>query len=645
MNRRQLLTYGVFGLGATALAPGLARSGPRAAQSQTARDRIERIAIHPALGIARVGNSPDEWFLGPEAPGSHPLPPEGFKDSAGRIKRQAARFRLYGFDAEGEVVGEVTAAAADIRWRVHLANSKAAWYSFDLPFDIPGAKGLPAGPGLAAPPPTRSLRRNAPVADRASLAIDPGARSVGGRNANADGQDAGARFAGGMFFDIEVPLGELRTDDAGRLLVLGGSGESGPAAGGLEATDIDNNDLWYDDTSDGPVDATVSIAGRAIPVTGAWVVVAPPNYAPGIQSVVTMYDVMFEAATILQPELAPVPPSFTRMIYPMFARLVQNQWVNAGFLHRFGWGAASDFLAPEQLRRLASPSPQHRPLRQEVFARFRDPAYTSMNYDELPPYYGDSVNFPGTDPRQWLAVLPIQYGWLRQWAAGDFEADWPAAGLTFPARLEDVPIAAQPAMLDRAVLDDCLGGPFHPGCELTWPMRQPLLYAEPFRLRRRVGVEPDWGPAMTSELALAADGPLRASGPGDLTRWLAVPWQTDTASCLSAYERSLDEYLPAFWPAHVPNDVLAPASYQVVLNPAASLGQRQDAFTHRVKWLRDLPGFGRSNRERMNAFVAQWSAAGIVTPQPGPEDDAPFPATFWVELGHALVDESSVVSK
>ena len=74
---------------------------------------------------------------------------------------------------------------------------------------------------------------------------------------------------------------------------------------------------------------------------------APPNYAPGIQSVVTMYDVMFEVATALQPELRPERPSFTRMIYPLFERLVQNQWVNAGFFRDFGWGSASDFLAPE----------------------------------------------------------------------------------------------------------------------------------------------------------------------------------------------------------------------------------------------------------------------------------------------------------
>jgi hypothetical protein len=638
MNRRQLLKYGAFGVGAAAVGSGLS-SGRSPAAAQTGE--IERIVIHPAIGIARVGNSPDEWFLGPEAPGPHPLPEDGFKDSAGRIKRQAARFRLYGLDGEGQVVRELTAADAEISWRVHLANTKAAWYNFDVALDVPGAKGESKAPLQPAPAPTRSTRRNAAVPDRSMLRIDPGQRSVSGRNANADGADPAAQFNGGVFFGKKVPLGELRTDDDGHLLVFGGAGSAGPALPGLVASTFANNDLWYDDISDGPVDATVRIDGKNIPVTGAWVVVTPPNYAPGIQSVVTMYDVIFEVATLLQPDLRPARPSFTRMIYPLFARLVQNQWVNAGFLRDFGWGSPDDFLAPDTLRRLASSAPEDRQLRRLVFERFRNPSYTSMEYTGLPPYYGDDVALPATNPRQWLAVLPLQYAWLLQWANGDFEADWPEGGLTFPARIEDLLLAEQPDALDRGALDECLGGPFHPGCEMTWPMRQTLLYEAPFRLRRRTAPEPDWGPEMTSAIALADGGPLSASGPGDLSRWMAVPWQTDTSSCLSRYKRDVDGYLPAFWPAHVPNDVLDLESYQGVLDDDSSLEKRQRAFETRVKWLRGLPGFGVASKVRINAFIRQWSAAGIVTRRPGPSAAAPFPEEFWVELGHAIIDDSA----
>ena len=95
-------------------------------------DEIHSIAIHPAIGIARVGNSPDEFFFGPEIPGPHPKDAEKFRDSAGRIKRQAARFRVFGLDADGNVIKEITQEDGVIQWRVHIANSKAAWYRFDL---------------------------------------------------------------------------------------------------------------------------------------------------------------------------------------------------------------------------------------------------------------------------------------------------------------------------------------------------------------------------------------------------------------------------------------------------------------------------------------------------------------------------------
>ena len=52
--------------------------------------------IHPAIGIARVGSSrldSDEgFFIGPEPGGS---PPAHYRDSAGDLKRQAARFRVF----------------------------------------------------------------------------------------------------------------------------------------------------------------------------------------------------------------------------------------------------------------------------------------------------------------------------------------------------------------------------------------------------------------------------------------------------------------------------------------------------------------------------------------------------------------------
>src|SRR5689334_18044115 len=123
-----------------------------------------KFMIHPAIGIARVGDSPTSFYLAPEEAGQLPLHcdqdgnpllgPAGaeqavtkFKDSQQRVRRQAARFRVYGYDDAGQpgqevqigqtiqavnpktgqlMVGEIV----DIEWTVYLANKKASWYQF-----------------------------------------------------------------------------------------------------------------------------------------------------------------------------------------------------------------------------------------------------------------------------------------------------------------------------------------------------------------------------------------------------------------------------------------------------------------------------------------------------------------------------------
>src|SRR5262245_39434337 len=194
MRRRQLLTYAIYGLAASALPPPRAR-----AAATNPRDEIVRCAIHPAIGIARLGNSPTGFFVGPEVPGQYPLPEGGFKDPEGRVLRQAARFRLFGLNARDEVVAELTAADAEITWRVQLANKKAAWYDFDQALDIPESiMGIPER-GI---PPVVVQRRNADVKgnDRRQLVIDPGFREISGWSTNPSGADARYRFDSGRFF-------------------------------------------------------------------------------------------------------------------------------------------------------------------------------------------------------------------------------------------------------------------------------------------------------------------------------------------------------------------------------------------------------------------------------------------------------------
>jgi hypothetical protein len=608
---------------------------------------IVRAAIYPPIGVARIGNSREPgdagYFIGPEVPDQPALKQGDYKDAHGALRRQAARFRIYGFDADNQVVSEITAADANtqIEWTVHLANKKAAWYNFEMALDQPSAF-------EAADPP--ATRRNVLIQDqeRSKLVIDPGARSISGLAAS------GAKFDTGKFFTLPVDLGELRTDAQGRLLVLGGLGVS-QSITNLPPQTFANNDGWHDDTSDGPVDATVTINGKAISVEGAWVVVGPPDYAPALKTVRTMYDLIYDRMVAWQMIEAPKTVSFQRHIRPIFERLSGLQWVNHGFAAYFGTGTAFD--ASQILIRLADGSKGNAEYRQHVYAQFRNPSSTAsplgpqLGKELWPPFYGDSLDSLSTpsaqtpDPSltvpQGLASLSaLQLSWLQKWAAGQFVSDLSS---TPPTSLEQVALAEQPHALTEAALDHCLADAFHPGCELTWPMRIQSLYSGPFRIRRRTADLPelDCGEVLTPAKALSAIGPLSASGPGDLSRWMAVPWQTDTASCLSGYPFfRTSASLPTFWPARVPNQVLSAHDYDTVMDAQAKPEERRAAFYRRHNWFRV---FKPKEHSQIEVMIKNFDKLGIIEERSGPKDLEGVPAKVWVESkpGHIPPDPNA----
>lgn len=586
---------------------------------------IVKCAIHPAIGIARVGNSVDEYFFGPEFPGQVPSPPGGFKDPVGAIKRQAARFRVYGLNAAGQVVKEITAEDATITWTVHVANKKAAWYEFDTALDIPGA----------VPTPLRNPEYQGDA--RAQLVVDPGPRSVSGVNCNGES----AQFDTGKFIGVQVYLGELRTDEAGRLIFLGGRGHSFSPFPFNPPSTFANNNGWCDDISDGPVFARVEMGGQVFEPYPAWVVTAPPDYAPNVTGFVTMYDVIDQTVAPLRaPSVSTV--SFVRDIYPLFRRLVEMQWVNYGSFVQNGFGSPNDYLVPNYLARLADKSEANKEFRNLMFIQFRNPSYAMMEPQAIPQIYGDGMDRTPQNARQWLTVTQAQYAKLAQWAKGDFESDLDMLNLPAPASIEDAPLHEQQDLLDRAALQACLGGAFHPGCEATWPMRQLSMYFEPFRLRLRPAGEPIqyYGALLTPDVALSADGPLAASSPGDVSRWMAVPWQTDTASCRSGYDRTYDAYLPTFWPARVPNQVFTQKDYDAMMDPNKTEEERQAAFHTRKDWLRHIavPNYQQS----LQMMVENWYKLGIVVEAEGPQNDPSLPSTVYVETGDGFLPQTKI---
>ena len=313
--------------------------------------RIVRAAIHPTIGVARVGNSPDSFFFGPEVPGALPRASEGFKD--GTVRSPS---RPPGSASTGSTRTAVPSVSSPPPRRISRGASRSRTRrppgtTSPSPYDLPDA----------AP----AALRNPHVAKRERLVVFPGERSVHG---------AGARPVPlhGSFLGVDVDLGELMTDGDGRLVLLPGPGRA-YSKGNHPLTTFSGNDGWTDDVCDGPVHATVRIDGRTIEAEPAWALVTPPNYGPGMSTgLVTLYDAV-RSMFVASGGLDAGEVSFADDILPIFARMTEMQWVNEGFFVSNGFDSKEDWLTDENVARLADPGA--RTFHRALFERFRNPAY------------------------------------------------------------------------------------------------------------------------------------------------------------------------------------------------------------------------------------------------------------------------------
>ena len=332
--------------------------------------------------------------------------------------------------------------------------------------------------------------------------------------------------------------------------------------------------------------ATVTLkSGRAVEVRPAWVVVAPPDFAPAITAVVTLYDVATDVA--LRHRLGPVPdapsgrPSFTRDVAPIFERLAGLEWVQQG-----GRGAGRGASEFADLAGLAAADADRRTA---IVARFRNPnlapdspeAKQQATYEFLPALSGDSGDAIAGDPERWLTVTRTQYDTLCKWRDGNFDQDWKGS-LAAPSR------GITPQGLDRAALEACAGGAFYPGIEAGWLLRNPQAYAEPFRVaHERVQ-------------------------PGYLTRRMACPWQADFFECRWHW-----------WPTQRPDDVLTLDAYrrvrdleEALARPDLDSGERRALETERAEVMRERASWARGlpdgSYDGDLAMIEQWAQHGFV---------------------------------
>ena len=478
--------------------------------------------IHPAIGIARLGSSrmgkEEGCFIGPE-PGCPP--PAKYRDPVGDLKRGVARFRIYvcARDGRGHLLDarELTLDGANkITWMVHLANRKGV-----------ARRQYGTRPGF---------RNNATGDDDRDreLIINPGLRSV-------DRPGAHEIFDTGLFRSTRVPLGEIEMEPCGRLRVVGGHGRSGSdpqqSRLDLDKGHFADNDNWYDDTSDGPVRATIELTDGTIVQSTAWVIVAPPDFAPGIKNLVTLYDVLYDLAIkrgiLPSPADLPGGVSFVRHIQPILNRATGYRWVNRAAAFGYDkngmghWpGGVGDFSG--QLSTLSDPSSAAQERRVALFRRLRDPDSTAILPEigpfDLIPRLSDQerIRF---GPGNVLSLTTTQYKIMRAWANGDFVNDLGSD----PPREQLLPDT-----LDRVTLEACVGGALYPGIEasgyvMTDPTR--FLDGEPFRLS------------------------TERVRPGEVTQYNALPWQADFLYCRWEEIRGSRLHRLGWWPAQRPDDV------------------------------------------------------------------------------------------
>ena len=273
-----------------------------------------------------------------------------------------------------------------------------------------------------------------------------------------------------------------------------------------------DNDGWCDDAADGPVRATIRLTGSAAPIAAdpAWVIVAPPDFAPAIENVVTLYDAVYNVMAGFDPRLAVSDTSkvsFTKDIYPILRRVSNMHWVSElARAIRHGEGKDPLHLATA---RVVQQQTTRRRARDRNLSGLEEAARATAAICRSYPGRVDNPQekIPG-------AALPAtQYKRMERWAKGKFDADWTGAEPA-PTPFDKLPDKDRPQALDRAALEACVGGPFFPGIEASRLMLDETTYDKqrPFRINATLA-------------------------PGTLTAGMAVPWQADFNDCNSDPER------------------------------------------------------------------------------------------------------------
>ncbi len=620
--------------------------------------------VHPAIGLARVGNS-EEYYIAPETMAGMPLKGEtektgglpikagaesetitsnDLRDKNGALKRQAARFRIYQYPAgttetypsgageEVKIGKEINGKkVADIIWTVHVANKKANCYFLENSL-IPDTESIINGYANGHLPPLRnkSIGDDPNNASRVKkLTIDPGPRAIKGADGEyarvkfdkqtvasyydegkiAEKLDYPKSFPDDSFSNLFTPtgnidtLGELRIDCGGRLLVVGAYGKAC---------------AWRNENGEPyPLDDDVDNDG--------WF----DDTADGPVSAVLVYDdggvqdVQGAWVVSTDPSYAPQTMNAVSLwddIYDTWVRklrlqpeLFTNKY-NPEFKPSFD-SHLLPFFKSAALQQWNTNLPKPAMAAHQAVGKIVDedkPANTilaGLAYIRNPNNFKESdVGVPmmplslGDSGKAFLSASHTQYFFLQQW---DNEFFVPGEVKLGPGE-----------ELDKAVLINCLGGRFSPGIDMTFIVRQPDLYIKDWKASGPFRINPkplDYNNAQAAQ-PLLGEGyvPLHnnASGlePGDTSKFMANPWHTDYNSC-AIHQTSPNPHNSSTlfwsWPAQRPVAVFA--AKDVV---DGKLGEQR--FSVRGKGTETDNNANKGKfQERLN-MVKKWQDIGVI---------------------------------
>jgi hypothetical protein len=425
-----------------------------------------------------------------------------------------------------------------ITWHVHVVNRKGAAPKFEDP-----------NTGLRNTNP--ALRRNNAANNNnlddptnKPLIINPAKQSV----TSADPQPVELK---GAFRDQPVSLGRVFTRTPGRLIFVGGKGGAASVPANQPLGSFADSDNWYDDSCDGSVEANLLFSGTGQQATArpAWVISGPFDFAPEINNLVSVYDILCELAVDRNLLAFPNPVYFDKHIFPILARVVGYQWVNRYARSKHGKGQQYEFTAAAW-QDLGDPTSASGSTKRKMLRdHLRPPGASGAPMaPEMPLQFSD--NYPADPSVLWFTKL--QYGLIEAWANDQFQATAPPE-----------PPELLPTGLTRMALEACIGRAFFPGIEVSILIYDSNIFfaSEPFRI--------------------ANPGPIQ---PGILTQSMALPWQSDFLACQWEGSGIIGK---AWWPAQRPDDVLP-----------------EQAPGNAVPWARGI--MGRAD------MIARWHKLGIV---------------------------------